>query len=569
MLSQYKTIQRKINQEISNLETQNIFQGNSPLMQSEVQKKLDLNQSLKQADKYGHKLSKQHLPNSANTTVVQSKKELNKPIQCNSPTSERFPPTQQERTPDPLDSLLDGIIANSPIPRSELFPPAPSSIPSATTEPPTRGASLAANRNRKPLATTTTPEQVPPPRVSLHNPNAIPLATTPTPEQGRKVNKLRRITSKQFPQSRQSLELENVVANIELLPFLEKLEAEKEQELEALRGEKQPEPYKGEEGVGKDTRLMVEDPRFRTGYGYERGYGYQPGYKLERESDKKDLPQRLGPKGKKAVGGYKKQQQEELKADTGYYTAHAITNLLPFVGTGKHATSTYHEGKRQKVSEMVANNCADELTQSIATGLAKDHNKQKLVHGVQAAAGGALTIAGPSAIPGTVLKHGISAVGPSAAAVSAVGPSVTGAGKVPGLFADDRKTRLASVLPQQNGEDDSAHKKKVDDANSALVSLGRHDPDFARAMLTHLSQPELTQPQQVISALGGNKGKQDTSSGVVEEHTIKLSDVRRFEASEEARLRQRGRMKKAVDGSELDSLTTLRESEKKKWYEHQ
>jgi hypothetical protein len=179
MLSQYKTIQKKINQEMSNLETQKMFQGNFPLMQSEVKEKLDLNQSLKQADKYGHKLNKQHLPNAANTTVVQSKKEQNKPIQCYRPTSELF-------EQDSLDRQLESIFGPyTPLSHSTSTVSEPGQVHSdlsqsqPTTAPP-RVSSR--NPNAIPLETTPTTQQVPPPRVSSRNPNAIPLETTPTPE---------------------------------------------------------------------------------------------------------------------------------------------------------------------------------------------------------------------------------------------------------------------------------------------------------------------------------------------------------------------------------------------------
>lgn len=140
-----------------------MFQGNFPLMQSEVQKKLDLNQSLKQADKYGHKLNKQHLPNSANTTVVQSKKELNKPIQCSAR--------------DSIDSILDLYLGESGQEHSDLSQSQP------TTAPPIRGSSL--NHN---LPTTAPPEQVSPTplpitefpeqKSSLNPTNSTPLVTT-------------------------------------------------------------------------------------------------------------------------------------------------------------------------------------------------------------------------------------------------------------------------------------------------------------------------------------------------------------------------------------------------------
>ncbi len=348
--------------------------------------------------------------------------------------------------------------------------------------------------------------------------------------------------------------------------FFNKRKAEREQELQALRGNQQPEPYKGEKGVGKDTRLMVEDPRFKAGYGYERGYGHQPGYKLERESDPKGFFQRMGPKGKKAGKGYLEKQKEEAQADKGYYTAQLVTNNLPVVGSVKHVASTYHESKRQKVNESVAsNNNADELTQNIATGLAKDHKTQKVVHGVQtltsaASSGMTIATAGASLPVDAAVKHG----------VSAAGPSVTAVGKVPGLLNKDRETRLASVLPQQNGEDASVHEKKVDEANKALVSLGKEDPDFGRAMLTHLSQPLQDQTRSIFSELNSKKGETDTTSGVVEEHTLKPSDVARLSAPEKARLRQRERMKVADnEGNELDLLETLRENEKKKIYENQ
>ena len=370
--------------------------------------------------------------------------------------------------------------------------------------------------------------------------------------------------------------------------------AEREQELQELRGNKQPEPYKGT-GIGKDARLMVEDPRFKAGYGVQPGYGYQPGYKLERESDPKGFGRRIGPKTYKASKNYLTKHTEELKADPVRYGAELLTNKLPLIGTGKHIASAVHEGKRQKINKSVAkNDNADELTQSIATGLAKNHKRERIMQGIGAGLSGAsgvasavtggASLAGDHAIKSAItrtiphipgLLGEINLVGKGATGINL---AATAGGKTQELIASkDRQTRLASRLPQQeanttNPADAQAHKNKVDEANKALISLGKEDPDFGRAMLAHLSQPAQEPEQEmksVFSQLNSQKGGADTTSGVVKENTLKPSDVARLTAPEKARLRQRERMQVTDNhGQELNLLEILRKNEKKKWYEN-
>lgn len=60
----------------------NQFEGRGFAVQNKsYTHKSDLNTQLKQVDRYGHKLSKEHFPDVADTTVVQSKMGLNKPLQ--------------------------------------------------------------------------------------------------------------------------------------------------------------------------------------------------------------------------------------------------------------------------------------------------------------------------------------------------------------------------------------------------------------------------------------------------------------------------------------------------------
>ncbi|MBN3947884.1 MAG: hypothetical protein HWQ38_16045 [Nostoc sp. NMS7] len=208
MLSLFNTIQKKNNQQISifsDAKSQSIFQSEIPgkLHQS------DLNKSLKQADKYGHKLSKKHLPNVADTTVAQSKMGLNNSAQSDNssssqaiqatlklpwkknknieqPTSNLSTPTPTTERPPILQApipLMDlsGEIASERPDLLHLLPPTPQTTAAPTTPPPTPTPQTTAGSTTPPPTPTTPPQQVSPtPNLNKPLPTIPPQQVTPS-----------------------------------------------------------------------------------------------------------------------------------------------------------------------------------------------------------------------------------------------------------------------------------------------------------------------------------------------------------------------------------------------------
>ncbi|MDB9323961.1 hypothetical protein PN483_18570 [Nodularia spumigena CS-591/04] len=398
------------------------------------------------------------------------------------------------------------------------------------------------------------------------------------------------------------LDFDNTGVFTDYEQFVGDRQAETRNELEQLRASQKPETYQGE-GQGGDVRKITQDPRFATKY------------KLDRESDTKGTWGKIKAKmgkipaeavrtkvGKEKPGEnfherYEHRNEtprEKAKRKVGENKAEigmTVAGLIPGAGILTSSLRAKQEGDRQQNAADIGNNNPNPLASNIAKGLADDAGQQKVFQGINA---GVSAVTAPlSLIPG------LGTAGESGIKAGVKGANFIGQKGYAGSKSKDSEARQSSQMSDF---------QQVDTANQSLIGLGVKDPDFGRAMLTHLSEPALGEagemegiskeialnqeihlgnqqaspdgikdkfnnkvfgrtktdiPTTKIKAsadgLKGKMGMKKTIGEVVEEPNMKPSEVKRLAEQEKARLRQKEQM-----GEHLDALN---QNQEKKWFE--